>query len=384
METKTISEINEYAGTSINPLDTPDELFELYSVPSYDNQYPEIIKGSAIGSTKITVQENDVLICKINPRINRVWIVKHNTPYRLLASSEWIVVRNSSINPRYLQWYFSSPTFRDKISSQVAGIGGSLTRAQPKVVANYPIPLPPIQKQNEVANSMDQLEQLILLRKKQLQKLDDLIKARFVEMFGLPGTDIHGWGLSPLGTCCEINPKKGSDTRLVAGLQVSFVPMPAVSENGAIDASDIKTYDEVKNGFTYFAENDVLFAKITPCMENGKGAVAVGLTNGIGFGSTEFHVLRPIASKSNPYWLYTLMSFEVFRKDAAANMTGSAGQRRVPASFLERYKVALPPIRLQEEFATFVTQVDKSKLSIQQGLEKLETLKNSLMQQYFN
>ena len=106
MEIKTISEINEYVGTSINPIETPDELFELYSVPSYDNQYPEIIKGSAIGSTKITVQENDVLICKINPRINRVWIVKHHTPYRLLASSEWIVVRNKQINPQYLQWYF--------------------------------------------------------------------------------------------------------------------------------------------------------------------------------------------------------------------------------------------------------------------------------------
>ena len=178
----------------------------------------------------------------------------------------------------------------------------------------------------------------------------------------MPGTDAFGWGLVPLGSTCNINPKKSLDSRLVSGVIVSFVPMPAVTEHGEIDATAIKEYDEVKTGFTYFAENDVLFAKITPCMENGKGAVAKGLHNGIGFGSTEFHVLRPISGKTDPYWIYTLTAFSQFRMDAASNMTGSAGQRRVPASFLENYRVSLPPIALQEQFAAFFEQTDKSKL----------------------
>lgn len=148
--------------------------------------------------------------------------------------------------------------------------------------------------------------------------------------------------------------------------------MPAVTERGEIDATAIKEYDEVKTGFTYFAENDVLFAKITPCMENGKGAVAKGLHNGIGFGSTEFHVLRPISGKTDPYWIYTLTAFSKFRVDAANNMTGSAGQRRVPASFLENYQVSLPPLPLQQQFSAFVEQTDKSKLAVQQGLQELE------------
>lgn len=224
------------------------------------------------------------------------------------------------------------------------------------------IETPPLNTQNEVERTLDKISSLITIRQHQLQKLDELIKARFVEMFGMPGTDTKGWGLQYLGTCCELNPKKGTDKRLVSGLSVSFVPMPAVSESGKIDASQIKAYDEVKTGFTYFAENDVLFAKITPCMENGKGAVAVGLCNNIGFGSTEFHILRPINNKSNPYWLYSLTSFDAFRKDAADNMTGSAGQRRVPAVFLEKYKVTLPPIELQNQFAAFVEQTDKSKV----------------------
>lgn len=239
--------------------------------------------------------------------------------------------------------------------------GATMKHIVKKDFDNTLIPFPTLEEQENIANLLDKISTIILVRQQQLQKLDELVKARFVEMFGMPGTDTKGWGLQYLGTCCELNPKKGTDKRLVSGLSVSFVPMPAVSESGKIDASQIKAYDEVKTGFTYFAENDVLFAKITPCMENGKGAVAVGLCNNIGFGSTEFHILRPINNKSNPYWLYSLTSFDAFRKDAADNMTGSAGQRRVPAVFLEKYKVTLPPIELQNQFAAFVEQTDKSK-----------------------
>ena len=225
----------------------------------------------------------------------------------------------------------------------------------------YPIPSFSMDKQMEIASIFDKIDDLIARRKEQVRNMDQAVKSRFIELFGMPGTDAFGWGLVPLGSTCNINPKKSLDSRLVSGAMVSFVPMPAVTEHGEIDATAIKEYDEVKTGFTYFAENDVLFAKITPCMENGKGAVAKGLHNGIGFGSTEFHVLRPISGKTDPYWIYTLTAFSQFRMDAASNMTGSAGQRRVPASFLENYRVSLPPIALQEQFAAFVEQTDKSK-----------------------
>ena len=245
------------------------------------------------------------------------------------------------------------------------------------------IKLPSLSEQKDIIQKLNAVSKLISLRKEQLAKLDQLVKSRFIELFGMVGSDEKDWGLTRLGDCCVVNPKKAADNRLCADLMVSFVPMPAVSENGEIDASEIKAYNEVKTGFTYFAEQDVLFAKITPCMENGKGAVARGLCNGIGFGSTEFHVLRPIEGITNPYWIYTVTAFEQFRVAAAADMTGSAGQRRVPASFLENYRIAVPPIEQQEQFAAFVEQTDKSKLAIQQSLDKLELLKKSLMQEYF-
>ena len=284
---------------------------------------------------------------------------------------------SDDVDIKYLYYYLLNRGLSDVITGS----------AQPQIVRqsleSVIVEYPALNKQKEIVSNLNRIEELISFRILQLSKLDELVKSRFIELFGMPGADDFGWGLAPLGNICCINPKKGQDPRLSNGVEVSFVPMPAVTERGEINATAVKKYDEVKTGFTYFAENDVLFAKITPCMENGKGAVARGLHNGLGFGSTEFHVLRPISGKSNPYWIYTLTAFSQFREDAASNMTGSAGQRRVPASFLENYRVAVPPIELQEQFATFVEQTDKSKLVIRQSLEKLETLKKSLMQKYF-
>ena len=178
-------------------------------------------------------------------------------------------------------------------------------------------------------------------------------------MFGQLGYDDKGWGLTTLGQCCELNPKRPKG--IADDVEVSFVPMPAVSEEGHMDCSTIKPYSEVKKGFTYFAEDDVLFAKITPCMENGKGAIAKGLSNGIGAGSTEFHVLRPVAGKSNPYWIYTITMFDEFRTGARKVMTGTGGQLRVPINYLSNYPITLPPIELQNQFEAIVQQSDKSK-----------------------
>ena len=276
------------------------------------------------------------------------------------------IIEDNGSNQLYMPYlYYFMEGYVEELRK--LSIGGVIKYIKLGNLTEALIELPKIEDQRTIVDILNKSKRILSYHQQQLQKLDELVKARFVEMFGMPGTDTKGWGLQYLGTCCELNPKKGTDKRLVSGLRVSFVPMPAVSESGKIDASQIKAYDEVKTGFTYFAENDVLFAKITPCMENGKGAVAVGLCNNIGFGSTEFHILRPINNKSNPYWLYSLTSFDAFRKDAADNMTGSAGQRRVPAVFLEKYKVTLPPIELQNQFAAFVKQTDKSKLQVPSG-----------------
>lgn len=234
-----------------------------------------------------------------------------------------------------------------------------------------------------IVNEIDKVVDLIEKRKKQIEKLDELVRSRFIEMFGAIGKKIKDWNYEPISCVCEINPKKSENKTLQNDTLISFVPMPAVTETGDIDVSETKLYKDVKNGFTYFCDNDVLFAKITPCMENGKGAIAKNLRNGIGFGSTEFHVLRPIKGVSNSEWIYFITVFVEFRLAAEKMMTGSAGQRRVPVVFFDKFKVAVPPIELQNKFAEFVEKVEKTKPVIKKSLSALETLKKSLMQKYF-
>lgn len=193
-------------------------------------------------------------------------------------------------------------------------------------------------------------------------------------MFGNIKNNDKSWNCYDyIGNHCILNPKKNEINDL-ANIDVSFVPMQNVSEKGEIDSSNIKKLFDVKKGFTYFRENDVLFAKITPCMENGKGAVARGLKNDIGFGSTEFHVIRP-NDNINSVWLYTYTTFDSFRKDAEKKMTGSAGQKRVPISFFENYKIAIPPIELQNKFEAIVEQIDKQKFVVMKILSNVSKVR---------
>lgn len=186
--------------------------------------------------------------------------------------------------------------------------------------------------------------------------------------------------MARLGDVCLINPKPDllEDT-----LQVSFVPMQKVSETGDIDVSEIKLFWEVKKGFTAFRDGDVLLAKITPCMENGKGAIAKGMSNGVGFGSTEFHVLRQNYSQITSEWLFYLTSWEVFRKDCEVHMTGSAGQKRVPKAFLDKYEIRIPTLDEQQNLVRVLDCICNLISLRKQQLAKLDELAKARFAEMF-
>nr|WP_232357320.1 restriction endonuclease subunit S [Thermoactinomyces sp. CICC 24227] len=149
---------NKLSQKSIEPSKYADEIFELYSVPSFVQEYPEIIKGEEIKSNKQVVNKNDVLLCKINPRINRVWIVNNHTEYRTIASTEWIVVSPiKNVYPAFLMNAMRSNYFRTLLISNSSGVGGSLTRAKSKDVIEYPIPLPPLPEQKRIVQRVESL-----------------------------------------------------------------------------------------------------------------------------------------------------------------------------------------------------------------------------------
>lgn len=175
-----LGDVNKYISKSVNPISEPDKIFELYSVPSMVDNYPEIIAGSDIGSSKQSVCKKDVLLCKINPRINRVWKVSQFTDNELIASSEWIVIRNNHIDANYLMYCFQSKYFREFMLSNVSGVGGSLMRAQPKYVQTYPIPLPPLSEQQRIVERIEELFAKLDEAKERLQEVADSFAVRKV------------------------------------------------------------------------------------------------------------------------------------------------------------------------------------------------------------
>jgi len=162
-----------------------------------------------------------------------------------------------------------------------------------------------------------------------------------------PMTDLpQGWTLTALGEIGDINPRHPSN--LSDGMLVSFASMPALStDRPEFESLQERPFGEVRKGFTHFAEGDVLFAKITPCMENGKGAVAVDLRNGLGCGTTEIHVVRPLG-RIVPHYIYHYLHQPSIRRQAEANFTGSAGQARVPVSFIKDLEIPIPPLAEQQ------------------------------------
>ena len=147
----TYGTINQHKNRSINPMDSPKEMFELYSVPIYETGCPEYLSGKAIGSTKQAVEKGDVLLCKINPHLNRAWAVEHYNPkLKCIASSEWLVFQSDALYPDYARLFFMSPSFRSLMLSNVSGVGGSLMRARASAVDGYPIWVPPIDEQKRI------------------------------------------------------------------------------------------------------------------------------------------------------------------------------------------------------------------------------------------
>lgn len=181
----------------------------------------------------------------------------------------------------------------------------------------------------------------------------------------------------PLSEIAEINPRR-PQLNMDECEAVSFIPMSDVTENARWANRQTRPLHQVKRGYTYFQENDVLVAKITPCAENGKGCLARGLTNGIGFGSTEFHVLRA-RDNADAGFLYHLSTYKAFREQAAAKMTGSAGQQRVPESFLIEYRVAAYSKDEQSSIAAVLDASDDLLIAEEANLEKYYWLKAGLM-----
>ena len=183
------------------------------------------------------------------------------------------------------------------------------------------------------------------------------------------------WPTTRLRYVADLNPGIRADLLQAPDVEVSFLPMDAIGEDGTLDLSRNRAVAEVRNGYSYFEEGDVAFAKVTPCFENGKGALMRGLELGAGFGTTEITVLRPKVGTEPRFLNYVLRS-EQFRQNGVGAMTGAGGLKRVPDEFTRDFKTPWPTPAEQERIANFL---DEQTARIDALIAEKERLAGSLI-----
>ena len=354
-----LKNINQYQSESINPSKTPDIVFEMYSVPIYETGHPEYLRGDEIASNKVVVQKNDILLCKINPRINRVWIVADESEKTNIASSEWIVIRNNEYNPEFLAWYFKSPKFQKLMTSEVTGIGGSLTRAQPKCVAEYPVPILNRGKQDEIVRILNKCKSIIELRKQEISRLDDIVRARFVEMFGDPISNPYRYDKVPLSELADI--KIGpfgsllhKEDYIEGGhplLNPSHIADGKILSDDKLTISDEK-YEELSA--YQLKTGDVVMGR-----RGEMGRCAVVPRDGFlcGTGSLLIRTKGEITAD----YIQKIISFPSFKKSIEDMAVGQT-MPNLNVPIVSRFQIIKPPLEVQDRYYKFVAQIDKSKL----------------------
>ena len=194
------------------------------------------------------------------------------------------------------------------------------------------------------------------------------------------------WPATRLRYVADLNPGVRADLLQTPEVEVSFLPMDAIGEDGTLDLSRNRAVAEVRNGYSYFEEGDVAFAKVTPCFENGKGALMRGLELGAGFGTTEITVLRPKAGTEPRFLNYVLRS-EQFRQNGVGAMTGAGGLKRVPDEFTRDFKTPWPKHPEQERIANFLDEqtaridaliAEKERLSESVGALRASTISEAV------
>lgn len=220
-------------------------------------------------------------------------------------------------------------------------------------------------------------------RQEDLKKFKEFVKNIKAILDTLPISPKDGWKRISLKNeqYIELNPSKKEISKLDENMLVSFIEMASVSDKGYIQSKIDRSLNEVRKGYTYFIENDILIAKITPCMENGKCAIAKNLTNNIGFGSTEFHIFRAKTGLDSSFLFYNLNQQNI-REKAALAMTGASGHKRVPISFYENLTIPLPPLEIQEKIVQNIELVEQQIDFLNLKLEFLEKEKEKILQKY--
>jgi type I restriction enzyme, S subunit len=321
--------------------------------------HKEPIAGTDLGSKRVfRIEPGDLVISNVFAWEGAISVASE-AEEGMIGSHRFMTFRpkDDRADTAWLAWFFLSEPGLELIRRASPGSAGRNRTLAIERFEALEIPLPSIDEQRRVARRLSQLddavgalsERLHVARQLELGLLDSVVSQHI-------GWTSGKWPFRKLAEVAIVNPPP---TKLNADQTVAFVPMASVDARfGTIESPEMRLAGEIGPGYKQFRRGDVIFARITPCMQNGKSAVALGEVE-YAYGSTEFHVMRPGPDVSED-WIHRVVRSRHFRLLAASRFTGTAGQQRVPADFLRTVEIPVPP---PEEQAAIVAAVDETILT---------------------
>lgn len=305
----------------------------------------------------------------------------------------------NSLDPNYYKYLFYMRSFIDAIAATTQSLRDGKPIAY-KDFSNMELPFPTIEEQTKIASFLDfklnEIDNLINMKNKFITLLEQQRQSIITEAVtkGLnsnvkmknSGVEWIGeipehWDLKRLKYALLLNPSK-NEVSNIENIDVTFLPMEKIIAPNEVDISLKKKIEEVYNGYTYFKDNDLVLAKVTPCFENGNIAVMQNMENGIGFGTTELHVLRPRTNQNISFYYYLAQSGP-FKQQGVSTMYGVGGLKRIPNEFVLNYEFGMPPLAEQNEIVDFLNykcrEIQSTKHLIKLQIVKLKEYRQSLI-----
>lgn len=349
-------------------------------ISSVDNQRKEITKTQSMSfedapsRAKQLVFPGDILVSTVRPNLNAVALITDNSDNILVASTGYCILRClPNVDRKYVFYFCQSNAFIEKLVMQATG--ASYPAVTSTIVKECIIPLPSLDKQRQIAAVLDKVSDLIAKRRQQLDKLDLLVKSKFVEMFGDFKTNTMGWSVVGFKEIAIIDGNMTTDYKKYANYP--HIGIDSIEkETGKLNGYRTIAEDGVISGKYVFTAKHIIYSKIRPNLNK------VALPEFDGLCSADAYPILPIEEKCNRIFLAYNMRSQFFL-DYILQFCNRTNLPKVNRREVEGFKTPLPPIELQNKFSDFVEQTEKTKTSISQSLEKLETLKKALMQEYF-
>lgn len=339
-----------------------------FSIPIYSNGTSD---NALYGYTNISKIEEDAVSISARGTIGYAAIRK--APFYPIVRLIVAIPDTRKILLRYLFEVISQLDFKNS--------GKTIPQLTVPMIKDKKIPVPPIEVQKQIIAECEKIDDEYNSTRMSIEEYRKRIENIF-DGLEVSAENKGTKGNIKLSSIASFNPSKSLIQGISDDIMVSFVEMASVSNDGYIEKMTQRPFGAVKKGsYTYFAENDIIIAKITPCMENGKCAVANGLTNGIAFGSSEFHVVR-CDENYLPNYVFGFLNRSKVRVEAKKNMTGASGHRRVPVSYYQNIDIPIMPLTKQKEIIDKVEKWQSEIYALQSRLSELSVMKNKVLEKY--